>query len=135
MAKTENPMKGLYRKLASFGLPKAWVQQNLLPSWWDDEAALSNAGFAEALLHVSRTAGLDLASLRENVEAAKPVAGRHRRGTFRPSAIAGTGTGTASVNSPELRPTGSSRWSARSSPGPRTGRVWAETGGLSTRHC
>lgn len=74
MAKSENPMNSLYRKLASFGLPKAWVRRNILPSWWDDEAAMTEGGFAEALLHVSRNAGLDIASLKRDVESAHAAA-------------------------------------------------------------
>lgn len=70
MAKKTNPMDDVYRKLASFGLPRAWVRKNILPTWWDDEAAHSKAGLAEALLHISRTAGLDLGSLRSNLESA-----------------------------------------------------------------
>lgn len=65
-----NPMKMLYSKLAAFGLPKAWVKRNLLPSWWDDEAALTPAGYAEALLHLARNAGVDVASLRSSSEPA-----------------------------------------------------------------
>lgn len=60
---TPNPMKALYSKLATFGLPRAWVRQNLLPSWWDDEAALTDAGFSEALLHIARNSGLSITSL------------------------------------------------------------------------
>jgi len=73
VTKLFNPMNDLYRKLASFGLPRAWVKRNILPSWWDDEAALSPSGFAEALLHVSRTAGLDLASLNGHEASAQPI--------------------------------------------------------------
>lgn len=61
-----NEMKALYAKLAGFGFPRAYVRKNLLPSWWDDEAANTNAGFAEALLHIARTSGVDVASLRSS---------------------------------------------------------------------
>lgn len=70
---TPNSMKELYRKLATFGFPKAWVRKNLLPSWWDDEAAQTEAGLAEALLHVARTSGLALTSLGSTPEAAVPA--------------------------------------------------------------
>lgn len=69
---TPNPMKALYAKLATFGLPRAWVRQNLLPSWWDDEAALTEAGFAEAQLHIARNSGLSISSLDAS---AVPAAG------------------------------------------------------------
>lgn len=36
-----------------------------MPSWWDDEAAASDAGFTEGLLHISRYLGLDFDSLRD----------------------------------------------------------------------
>lgn len=74
MAKPNNPMSDLYRKLATFGLPKNFVRSTLLPSWWDDEAGLTPGGFSEALLHVSRSAGLDLASLRDLSKPVQPVA-------------------------------------------------------------
>lgn len=70
----QNPMKDLYGKLATFGFPRAWVRKTLLPSWWDDEAARTEAGFAEAVLHIARTSGLDLASLGAVGEAAVPTA-------------------------------------------------------------
>jgi Zn-dependent peptidase ImmA (M78 family) len=75
-----NPMTALYEKLAAFGLPRAWVKKTLLPSWWDDEAARTPAGYAEALLHVARTAGLDLSSLGSGEQAvASPAPVRFKR--------------------------------------------------------
>lgn len=76
-----NPMKKTYDKLATFGFPRAWVRRNLLPSWWDDEAAQTDAGLAEALLHIARTSGLDLSSIGSISEpaVAAPAAVRFKR--------------------------------------------------------
>ncbi|MGQ0507475.1 MAG: ImmA/IrrE family metallo-endopeptidase [Myxococcaceae bacterium] len=64
MTVASNPMAQLYQKLASFGLPPAYVRSTILPSWWDDAAAETPAGFSEALMLVHRHAGIDVGSLR-----------------------------------------------------------------------
>jgi hypothetical protein len=57
-------MKALYGRLSELGLTRAYVRQTVLPSWWDDEAAATDAGFAEAVMLVSRHVGVDLSTLR-----------------------------------------------------------------------
>ena len=75
MESAVNPMRRLYRKLSAFGLPKSFVREAILPSWWDDQAAESEAGFSEALMLVARHTGLDLASLRSDAPSACPAGG------------------------------------------------------------
>lgn len=59
-----SPINSLYSKLsADLGLTKAYVRSTLLPSWWDDEAAKTPAGLAEARLYIARHAGIELNSL------------------------------------------------------------------------
>jgi hypothetical protein len=61
---TSNPMTAVYDRLQDLGLSRAYVRQAILPSWWDDDASLSPAGFAEALMLISRHAGVRVADLR-----------------------------------------------------------------------
>lgn len=65
------PMRDLYKRLSGIGLTRPFVRQTALPDWWDDKAAETPAGYAEALLHLSRHLGLSLASLQDN---SKPLA-------------------------------------------------------------
>lgn len=77
---TPNPMKALYAKLATFGLPRAWVRQNLLPSWWDDEAALTDAGFSEASTSLATPASESPRSTRlQSPAEAAPASVRFKR--------------------------------------------------------
>ena len=61
---SSNPMRSLYARLAALGAPKPFVKQNLLPSWWDDNAAAEPSVLLEAQMLISRALGVDLASLR-----------------------------------------------------------------------
>ena len=65
-----NPMKTLYGRLSAIGLPRGYVRSIILPSWWDDEAADDAAGYAEALMLVSRHLGIRIQSLRDSSAAA-----------------------------------------------------------------
>lgn len=61
----ENPMKSVYSRLRALGLTKPFVQKTILPDWWDDEAADSPAGFAEALTIIGRHVGIAPERLRD----------------------------------------------------------------------
>ena len=63
-----NPIKELYGRLDKLGVPKKFVRSTLLPSWWDDSAAKTPAGYAEALTYVSKRLGVSLDVLRGKVE-------------------------------------------------------------------
>jgi len=56
-------MADLFRRLTAVGLTKPYIRKTILPEWWDDQAAESQAGYTEGLLFLSRHLGLDLASL------------------------------------------------------------------------
>lgn len=58
----------LYRRLCDIGFNQHYVQENLLPSWWDDEAATSPTGLYQAMALISRRTGLSLANLRSPEE-------------------------------------------------------------------
>ena len=74
MPELPNPMTHLYSRLTEAGYPKKYVREVVLPSWWDDRAAGSSAGFAEVLLIIARRLGLDYASLRSGEGKPKPTA-------------------------------------------------------------
>lgn len=59
------PMRTLYSRLSETGLPRKYVREVLLPDWWDDEAAESPAGLAEAMLTIARHGGVDYESLKD----------------------------------------------------------------------
>jgi hypothetical protein len=59
-----NPMRRLYERLGSVGVSRPYLKDIVLPSWWDDEIALSPAGYAEALSFMARNLGLELQSLQ-----------------------------------------------------------------------
>jgi len=67
MAAQTNPMKELYGRLSDLGVPKKYVRSALLPSWWDDAAAKTPAGYAEALTYVSKRLGVSMDVLRGKV--------------------------------------------------------------------
>lgn len=58
-------MKGLLSRLRAIGLPTPYVRQFLLPEWWDDEAAVSPAGFTEAVWTIARHLGVAPEQLRD----------------------------------------------------------------------
>ena len=59
-------MVALYKRLAEAGVDKAFLKKSrALPEWWDDEAALTPAGFSHGLLLIASHLGIEPASLRE----------------------------------------------------------------------
>jgi len=64
-------MKGLYEKLRSIGLRTPYVRKYLLPEWWDDAAAISPAGFTEAVWIIARHLGVDPSQLRDDAASVK----------------------------------------------------------------
>lgn len=68
-----NPMSKLYGRLSKLGVPKTFVRSTLLPPWWEDAAATSAAGYAEALSYVSKRLGVPLTVLRGEADPSIPV--------------------------------------------------------------
>ena len=59
-------MVALYKRLAGAGVDKAFLKKSrALPEWWDDEAALTPAGFSHGLRLIASHLGMEPASLRE----------------------------------------------------------------------
>ncbi|BDI29095.1 hypothetical protein CCAX7_11460 [Capsulimonas corticalis] len=61
---TANPMSLLYKRLASAGFKPKFVRDTVLPSWWDDEIATTEAGYLEGLIIISKHLGIQLDALR-----------------------------------------------------------------------
>ncbi len=85
MAATQtNPMKQLYGRLRELGVPRNFVRATLLPSWWDDNAAVTPAGYAEALSYVSKRLGFSFETLRSEPGAGTvPVVAQSSRVKFK----------------------------------------------------
>ena len=75
MAKTkqENPMTALYRRLGEAGVQRSYVQDVILPEWWDDSLALGPTAFDQAVAYVARSLGYQPADLRQDASLAPPL--------------------------------------------------------------
>jgi hypothetical protein len=56
-------MSALYRKLSRLGLPKKYIRDNALPSWWDEELETKPVAILEGAGYIAKRLGLDLKSL------------------------------------------------------------------------
>lgn len=61
---TSTSMINLYSQLKMAGIPKTYAKK-VLPEWWEDEIALTDAGLQQAHLYFSRAFNLDLSSFLE----------------------------------------------------------------------
>lgn len=67
--KSRSALEPIYSRLRDqFGLPRSYVKATVLPEWWDDDAAASPDGLAEARVLLARHLGLDPGSLAESGE-------------------------------------------------------------------
>lgn len=75
MAKTkqENPMAALYRRLGEAGVERSYVQDVILPHWWDDSLALGPTAFDQALGYVARSLGYNPSDLRQDASLTPPA--------------------------------------------------------------
>jgi len=65
---TETPMRGLYQKLDSAGIPASFAKR-MLPSWWADEIAAEPAGLQQAQMYLARAFNIELQSLADSASA------------------------------------------------------------------
>ena len=61
---TSTSMNTLYNQLLTVGIPKKYAKK-VLPEWWDDQIAATEAGLQQAQLYFSRAFNLDLNSLKD----------------------------------------------------------------------
>ncbi|MBI5545494.1 MAG: ImmA/IrrE family metallo-endopeptidase [Deltaproteobacteria bacterium] len=62
-AATLKPMTALYKRLSHLGLTRSYVRSTLLPSWWNDDVADEESGFAHAAMLVAKHTGLPVERL------------------------------------------------------------------------
>ena len=72
-----NPIHQLLKRLRAAGLPESFARR-ALPSWWDDEIALSPSGLQQAQLYFARAFHIDLPSLALAQGAVQFQATRHK---------------------------------------------------------
>ena len=60
-----SPIKDLYDRLEAVGFPRAYVRENILPDWWEDDLARDPGNRRLAELVISRTLKIPLPSLVE----------------------------------------------------------------------
>lgn len=65
MPTTHTPMRGLFKKLDSAGIPASFAKK-FLPSWWEDDVASDPAGLQQAQLYLARAFNIDLRSLADD---------------------------------------------------------------------
>ena len=73
MTAAPNPMRDLYRRLSEAGFSRPYVRDVVLPDWWDDDAAKTDEGFAEAAMIVARNLGFDYRSVRDVNQQLSPL--------------------------------------------------------------
>jgi Zn-dependent peptidase ImmA (M78 family) len=70
-------MTRLYERLASANVDKSFVKKTILPEWWDDEIAATDAGYARGLGIISSHLGIDLQQLwNDSAQLSVPSFGR-----------------------------------------------------------
>ena len=68
MTQVQVRMADFYQRLATVGLPKAFVRKQGLPDWWCDDYEESEGAIVTAAAHVSKRLNLDLKSLLNEQE-------------------------------------------------------------------
>jgi Zn-dependent peptidase ImmA (M78 family) len=61
----ENPMKALRKRLSEAGVKKKFLDEVVLPSWWEESLALAPGGFREAAAYIASHLGYSLKSLTD----------------------------------------------------------------------
>jgi Zn-dependent peptidase ImmA (M78 family) len=70
-------MSQLYTRLAAINVDKPFVKNVVLPDWWDDEMAATDAGYARGLGIISQHLGVDLRQLWDDTAPIKyPACGK-----------------------------------------------------------
>lgn len=58
-----DPMAHIYERLSNVHIDKAYVRRNVLPDWWEDEAAYKPSGLAHAKLAIGKHLGVSIVKL------------------------------------------------------------------------
>jgi Zn-dependent peptidase ImmA (M78 family) len=79
---TANPMKVLRSRLSEAGVKRGFLNNVVLPSWWEDSIAATSGGFREAASYIAARLGFSLASLLDDQAAlsyAHPSAVKYKK--------------------------------------------------------
>jgi Zn-dependent peptidase ImmA (M78 family) len=60
---TEYDIKKIYQSLQNYGIDKKFIQNIILPAWWNDEIANSKTGYLQTVSLISRNLGIDVSEL------------------------------------------------------------------------
>jgi Zn-dependent peptidase ImmA (M78 family) len=66
MTLRHDSMVELRRRLSYLGVPKRFLDEKVLPDWWDDEIARVSAGYAQGLGYIARGLGLNVGWLHDS---------------------------------------------------------------------
>lgn len=58
----------IYTTLKKFGIDKKFIEDILLPDWWDDDISKTKAGYLQTIDIISKNLGMDLAKFIANPE-------------------------------------------------------------------
>lgn len=67
MSKAEENMRQYRRVLNSLGFTDYVINSEILPEWWDDDAAETAAGLVEAIIYAARYSGIDYRQLYNSI--------------------------------------------------------------------
>ncbi|MEO8616806.1 MAG: ImmA/IrrE family metallo-endopeptidase [Luteolibacter sp.] len=62
-ADSDNPMTKLRTRLFTAGISKSFLENSVLPSWWEESLAMEPGGFREIVGHISSYLGFSMSSL------------------------------------------------------------------------
>ncbi|MEW6652917.1 MAG: ImmA/IrrE family metallo-endopeptidase [Bacteroidota bacterium] len=60
---TEYNIKNIYRSLQNYGIDRKFIQDIILPSWWEDEIANSKTGYLQTASLISKNLGIAVTEL------------------------------------------------------------------------
>ncbi len=60
---TEYNIKNIYRSLQNYGIDRKFIQDIILPAWWEDEIANSKTGYFQTASLISKNLGIDISEL------------------------------------------------------------------------
>src|SRR3954470_14089394 len=67
----ESPMRDIFARLKSIGFDADFLRRTVLPDWWDDSMAATDANRALAEIAIARHLGLEIAALRDTTKSIK----------------------------------------------------------------
>ena len=72
MIRRQYKIKRLYARLERAGLSRRWIRKIIFPSWWSDDIAKHQAGYARAIGFLNRYLGIPLEVLWDSRRKIEP---------------------------------------------------------------